>query len=90
MTPWINATGIAAVLTALFSLRYRLWRSPRVLFAYFGFFFVVEFVVAAWILPEDTFGSALGWVCLAIASLVVIATYGVDRYERANGEDRDL
>ena len=39
MDSWINATGIAAVFTALFALRYRRWHSPRVLLLFFGGFF---------------------------------------------------
>ena len=88
MTAWINATGIATVLTALFALRFRTWRSPRILALYFIFFFSVEFAVTHWLLPEDAFGPEIGFVCLGISALVFAAIAGLDWYERQNGEDR--
>ena len=88
MTPWINATGIAAVLTALFALRFRTWRSPRTLVLYFVFFFCIEFVVSHWVLPPDAFGPEIGFICLGIAGLVSAAIAGLDWYERQTGENR--
>ena len=88
MTPWINAVGIAAVLTALFALRFRTWRSPRLLSLYFIFFFSIEFTVARVVLPPDAFGPEVGFVCLGISALVAMAIVGVDWYERQNGENR--
>jgi hypothetical protein len=87
MTPWINGFGLATVLTALFALRYRYWRSPRVLISYFSFFFVVELGVSHWMLPPGAFGPEVGLVCLAVGALVMAAIYGLHRYENAVGED---
>ena len=87
MTAWINAAGIATVLTALFALRFRSWRNPGVLLMYFGFFFSTEFVVAQFILPPQAFGPEVGFVCLGISALTAAAIYGIDRYEKSTGED---
>ena len=87
MTPWINANGIAGVLTALFAMRYRVWRSPKTLILYFGFFFGVELAVSHWLLPPDAFGPEVGIVCLCVGVLVCAAIYGIDKVEKASGED---
>ena len=86
MTPWINASGIAAVLTALFALRFRTWRQPRMLLLYFLFFFTTEFVVGKWVLPPNAFGPEVGVVCLVISALTTVAIYGIDRYEKSTGQ----
>jgi hypothetical protein len=87
MTPWINAIGLTTLLTALFAMRYRFWRSPKVLAAYFGFFLVIELVVSHWVLPPDALGPELGIVCLFVAVLVCAAIYGLNWYEKSTGED---
>ena len=87
MTPWINATGVASVLTALFAMRYRVWRAPKTLAVYFVFFFLIELGVAYWWIPEGALGPEIGAVCLVLAALVSAAIFGIDRYEKATGED---
>ena len=86
MTPWINAIGIATVLTALFALRFRTWRQPKMLAVYFTFFFATEFAVGQWVLPPQAFGPEVGWVCMVISALTAAAIYGIDRYERSTGQ----
>ena len=86
MTSLINATGVASILTALFALRYRYWRSPRYLGLYFAFFFGLEFGASAWLLPKGAFGPELGVICLSLAALVCVAIVLVVRYERSTGQ----
>ncbi len=87
MDSWINATGIAAVFTALFALRYRRWHSPRVLLLYFGGFFCLEFAANYWFLPPGSFGPEVGFVCLGLTVPVCAASYVVARYERRIEEE---
>ena len=87
MTSFINAFGLASVLTAMFALRYRFWRSPILLGAYFCFFFAMEWLVSAYYLPPDALGSEIGYVCLGLTAPMLGVIYGVNRYEQANGED---
>ena len=83
MTPIINALGLASVLTAGFALRFRYWRSPKVLVAYFSFFFALEVVASTWLLPPDAFGVEIGVVCLVLTALITGVIYGLHRYEKA-------
>ncbi len=87
MTSLINATGVASILTALFAMRFRHWRSPRYLGLYFAFFFGLEFGASAWLLPKDAFGPELGLICLFLAAVVCVAIALLARYERSIGEN---
>ena len=87
MAPWINGFGLATLLTALFALRYRYWRSPRILVSYFSFFLILELIVSVKILPPGALGPEVGLVCLGVGAMVIAAIIGLHRYEVEVGED---
>ena len=82
MVAFINATGFASLLTALFAMRFRFWGSPLILVAYFAVFFGLEIAVSLWVLPPDAFGPEIGILCLCLTVVVSAAVYGLRRYER--------
>ena len=50
LTTIVVAGSIATALTAVFAFRFRAWKAPRRLVAYFSIFFVIELVAGASIL----------------------------------------
>lgn len=81
-----NAFAVALVLTAVFALRFRYWRNPGVLAAYFTFFFAAEWAAGHFFFPAGALGIGIAWVCFALTPPVLVAIYLVDRYERNHGK----
>jgi hypothetical protein len=82
----VNPVGVGLLLSALYALRFRAWRRPILIVAYFAFFTSLEWVAARYFLPPDAFSNAIGWLCLALSVPVVIAGVFVWRQERRHGE----
>lgn len=82
----VNPLAFALLLTSLYILRFRGWQRPFAVVVYFIFFAAMELVVARYFLPPDAFGPGLGKVCLGLTVPVLLAAFGVWRYERSQGE----
>lgn len=82
MSSLVNPVGIGALLAALYMLRFRAWRAPLRVAAYFAFFATLEWLAARHFLPPDALPDAIGWLCLALTVPVLIATAFVRRHER--------
>ena len=85
MVELTNAFAVALVLTAVFAFRFRYWRSPGVMAAYFAFFFAAEWVAGRFFFPPGALGIEIAWVSFALTPPVVVAIVLVDRYERRHG-----
>jgi len=86
MLIFLKATAAASLFTALFAFKFGYWQRPRLLAAYFGFFWVVEWVAETYFLPPDTFGWPMTILCFVLTGLILGATYGVHRYEKHIGD----
>lgn len=82
----LNPIAFAILLTSLYVLRFRGWRTPWVVAVYFAFFAGLELVASHYFLPPGAFGVGLGYLCLGLTVPVLIATYLVWRHERSQGE----
>lgn len=78
----LNPIAFATLLTSLFVLRFRGWRRPGRVLAYFAFFAGIELVAAHYFLPPGAFGVGLGYLCLALTFPVSIAAFLLWRHER--------
>lgn len=83
---FVNPVGVGLLLSALYMLRYRAWRRPILVVAYFAFFTSLEWVAAHYFLPPDALPSVIGWLCLGLTVPVLVATWLVWRQERRHGE----
>jgi succinate-acetate transporter protein len=79
----LNGFAFAVLLTSLFVLRFRGWKRPRFVVAYFVFFAALEMLASHFFLPPGAIGPELAWVCFGLTLPVSIATYLVWRYEKA-------
>jgi hypothetical protein len=77
--------SIALVLTAFFAFRWRVWRRPGLLAAYFVLFFAVEWAVEAALLPEGALGPEVAYVCLGITGVLVVAIVIAARFGGETG-----
>ena len=84
MVPIINAVAFASVLTAGFTLRYRMWKKPRLVALYFGCFLGIEVLAHRYLMPEAAFGIELAYVCFGLTLALIAATVGVIAYEKNN------
>lgn len=82
----IKATAVACLFTALFALKFGYWQRPKLLAAYFGFFFAIKWVAQVYYLPPDAFGVGMTVLCFVLTALIIGATYGVHRYEKSIGD----
>lgn len=82
------AGSIAAALTAIFAFRFRTWKAPRRLVAYFASFFVIELVAERLVLPPGILGIEVALVFVAITLLFVVAIHASQRAEV--GEDEEF
>jgi len=82
----INALGLAALLTAGFALRFRYWRNPKVLVAYFAVFLVIEWVAGHYFIPPAALGLEVGLVAFALTVPMIAAILFVDGRERRESE----
>jgi hypothetical protein len=82
----LNPVAFAILLTSLYVLRFRAWRSPAVVMLYFGFFVTLEIVASHYFLPVGAFGPGLGYVCLGLTVPVMVAVYLIWRHEQRQAE----
>ncbi len=82
MVSTVNAIAFALVLTAGFTLRFRVWREPIKVLLYFVFFASIELVAHRYLIPEIAFGIELAYVCFSLATAMVLVMVGLDRYEK--------
>jgi len=82
----VNAIGFGLLLTSLYVLRFRAWRRPILVVAYFAFFTTLEWLAARHFLPPDALPGAIGWLCLGLTLPVLVAAGFVWRAERRNRE----
>jgi len=82
----INPLGVALLLASLYMLRFRAWRRPILVVAYFSFFASLEWIAARYFLPPDALPAAIGYLCLALTVPVLAATFLVWRQEQRQGE----
>ncbi len=89
MESGLNGLSFALLLTALFVLRFRGWKKPWAVAAYFAFFVALEIAASHFFMPPGAFGSGLAIVCFALTIPVLVAAYLVWRHERRHGETAD-
>jgi len=85
----VNGFSFALLLTSLYVLRFRAWKTPGVVAAYLAFFVILEISASHFFLPPGAFGSGLAIVCFGLTIPVLIAAYLVWRHEKRHGEDGD-
>ena len=81
----LNGFAFALLLTSLFILRFRGWKRPGMVIAYFVFFAILEMTASHFFLPPDEIGSELAWVCFGLTLPVWVAIYLIRRHERSQG-----
>jgi len=81
----LNGFAFALLLTSLFVLRFRGWKRPGLVLAYFLFFATLEMVASRFFLPPGAIGTELAWVCLGLTLPVWVAAGLLWRHERAQG-----
>jgi len=82
----INALGFATLLTAGFALRFRYWRNPKVLSAYFAFFLIIEGIAGHYFIPPAALGLEVGLVCFTLTVPMIAAILFFDSRERRDSE----
>ena len=87
MESFLNGLSFSLLLTSLWVLRFRGWKRPLAVLAYFAFFFVLEVSASHYLMPPGAFGSGLAWVCFGLTVPVLVAAYFVRRHELRNDED---
>jgi hypothetical protein len=85
----LNGLAIATILTSLFILRFRGWKRPWSVVAYFAFFLILETVVSRRYLPPGAMGSGVAMVCFGLSVPLLAAAFFVWRHEKAHGEIED-
>lgn len=86
MAELVNALGIGWLLAALYMLRFRAWRRPILVVAYFAFFATLEWIAARYFMPPGALPDVLGRLCFGLSLPVVVATWLVRRQEQRRGE----
>jgi len=81
-----NGFSFALLLTSLYVLRFRGWKTPGAVAAYLAFFMTLEILSSHYFMPPSAFGSGLAIVCFALTIPVLIAAYLVWRHEKRHGE----
>ena len=89
MTTIVISLSIASALTAIFAFRFRTYKTPRVLAAYFTGFFLLELLAEKLVIPPGLLGLEVAWVCFAIALLFVVATLATRKLESDTEDDRE-
>ena len=82
----LKATSVASLVTAMFAFKFGYWQRPRLLAAYFAFFWVFHAIGERYILPPDAFGPGAIILCFVLTGLIIAATYGVHQYEKRIGD----
>ncbi len=86
MNGLVNSIGVGLLLASLYMLRFRAWRRPPLVVAYFAFFATLEWIAAKYFLPPGALPNAIGWLCLGLTAPVLVATWLVRRHERSQNE----
>lgn len=86
MVDIINALGLATLLTSGFALRFRYWRNPKVLLAYFAVFLVIEWIAGHYFIPPDALGVEVGLVSFALTAPMVGAILFFDTREQRDAD----
>jgi len=81
----LNGFAFALLLTSLFVLRFRGWKRPGLVLAYFVFFAGLEMLASHFFLPPDAIGPELAWVCFGLTLPVSVAAVLLWRHEKAQG-----
>ena len=81
----LNGFAFALLLTSLFVLRFRGWKRPGLVLAYFVFFAALEMAASRFFLPPDAIGSELAWVCFGLTLPVWLAAGLLWRHEKVQG-----
>ena len=85
----LNGLSFAVLLTSLYILRFRGWRTPWVVVFYLTFFASLEVITSYYFLPPGAFGPWLAIVCFGLTIPVSIAAFLVWRHERCHDEGGD-
>ncbi|HEB90021.1 MAG TPA: hypothetical protein ENI85_10655 [Deltaproteobacteria bacterium] len=85
----LNGLAFALLLTSLFVLRFRGWKKPWAVAAYFAFFVTLEIAASHYFMPPGAFGPGLAIVCFVLTIPVLIAAYLVWRHEQRHDESGD-
>lgn len=86
MESLMNGLSFSLLLTSLWILRFRGWKRPYAVLAYFAFFFVLEVGTSHYLMPPGAFGSGLAVVCFGLTVPVLVAAFLVWRHEVRNFE----
>jgi hypothetical protein len=82
MDALVNPIGFGLLLTSLYMLRFRAWRRPVLVVAYFAFFTSLEWVATRYFMPPGALPNAVGILCLFLTVPVLVATAIVWRQEQ--------
>jgi hypothetical protein len=82
----LNGISFALLLTSLYILRFRGWKRPLAVGAYFVFFVVLEIIASHYFIPPGAFGAGLAWLCFGLTVPVLVAAFLVWRHELRQGE----
>jgi hypothetical protein len=85
----LNGLSFAVLLTSLYVLRFRGWKTPRLVVLYLLFFASLEIIASHYCLPPGAFGPWLAIACFGLTIPVSIAAFLVWRHERHHREDGD-
>lgn len=87
LTAVVVSCSIAAALTAIFAFRFRTWKVPRRLVAYFTLFFAAELAAEHLLLPPGLLGVEVAAVCFGIALVFVVAIRATRHLEAGDDEE---
>ena len=87
---FVVSFSIALALTAFFAFRYRVWKRPGLLAAYFVLFLAAEWAAEEFLLPPDALGLEVAYVCFGMTILFVAAILISSRVagEPGTGDER--
>ena len=82
----LNPLGVGLLLSSLYMLRFRAWRRPVLVIAYFAFFTSLEWIAARYFMPPGALPNEVGIVCLGLTLPILVATFLVWRNEQREHE----
>jgi hypothetical protein len=86
---FIVSFSIALALTAFFAFRWRVWRRPGLLAAYFLLFLGAELAAEMLVLPPGALGMEVAYACFAMTAALVAAILVASRISGEDGTGRD-
>lgn len=84
----LNAIAFATALTTITAFRFRSWRKPWMVVAYFLMIATAELIGELYWIPEGTIPPVTAAVLFGIAALFGGAHYAIHRLERAEAGPR--